>query len=185
MLDGMPARWWVAGGWAIDLFVGTPTRHHEDVDVAVLRSEQLAVQAHLAGWDLRVAHNGRLTPWPPGRLLATDEHGVWARPTRPGPWRFELLVDDVAGGRWMYRRNPAVRLPLAQLGRATPTGLPYLRPEVVLLDKAKQPRAADERDAAAAIPLLSRQEHTWLAEAIARDTPTHPWLSRLRCPDRR
>ena len=66
--------------------------------------------------------------------------------------------------------------------RATPTGLPYLRPEVVLLYKAKQPRAADERDAAAAIPLLSRHERTWLAEAIARDTPTHPWLSRLRCP---
>ena len=29
--------WWVAGGWALDLFLGRMTRPHHDVDVAILR----------------------------------------------------------------------------------------------------------------------------------------------------
>lgn len=134
LLEGLAARWWVAGGWAIDLFLGTTTRQHQDVEVAVLRPDQLAAQAHLDGWDLRVAHN---------------------------------------------RRNPAVRLPLDALGRSTPGGIPYLRPEVILLYKAKQPRAADEQDARAVIPRLSSTQRAWLAEAIAQDMPNHHWLQLL------
>jgi hypothetical protein len=179
VLDGLPVRWWIAGGRAIDLFVGTSTRHHRDVDVAVLRPDQLAVQAHLDGWDLRIAHDGRLTRWTPGQLLAPHEHGIWARPNPASPWRFELLVDDVIDGQWAYRGNPVVRLPLEQLGRTTATGLPYLRPEVVLLYKARQPRAFDEHDAAVAIPRLSGSERAWLAVAIAKDRPEHHWLPLL------
>lgn len=175
LLDGLPVRWWIAGGWAIDLFVGSSTREHRDVDVAVLRPDQLSVQAHLDGWDLRVAHDGRLTRWAPGRLLAPHEHGIWARPNPASPWRLELLVDDVVDGQWGYRRNPAVRLPLDRLGRRTATGLPYLRPEVVLLYKAKRPRAPDEHDAGVTIPRLSRSERAWLAAAIVRDRPDHHW----------
>jgi hypothetical protein len=183
LLDGLPVRWWIAGGQAIDLFVGSPTRHHQDVDVAVLRSDQLTVQAHLNGWDLHIAHNGRLTRWARGQLLATHEHGIWARPNPASPWRFELLVDDVLHGQWVYRRNPAVRLPLDRLGRTTATGLPYLRPEVVLLYKAKRPRAPDEHDAGVAIPRLSGSERAWLAAAIAKDTPDHHWLPLLADTD--
>jgi hypothetical protein len=69
------------------------------------------VQAHLDGWDLRIAHDGRLTRWAPGRLLAPHEHGIWARPNPASSRRLEFLV-DVVDGQWMYRRNPAVRLPL-------------------------------------------------------------------------
>jgi hypothetical protein len=179
VLDGLPVRWWIAGGQAIDLFVGSSTRHHQDVDVAVLRPDQRAVQAHLDGWDLRIAHHGGLTHWPPGRLLATHEHGIWARPNSASPWRLEFLVDNVIDDQWMYRRNPAVRLPLDRLGRTTATGVLYLRPEVVLLYKAKRPRASDEHDAAVAIPRLSESERAWLAAAIAKDMPDHHWLPLL------
>jgi hypothetical protein len=50
LLDDLPVRWWVAGGQAIDLFVGSSTRRHQDVDVALLRPDQLTVQAYLDGW---------------------------------------------------------------------------------------------------------------------------------------
>jgi aminoglycoside-2''-adenylyltransferase len=179
VLDGLPVRWWIAGGHAIDLFVGSSTRHHQDVDVAVLRPDQLTVQAHLDGWDLRIAHDGRLTRWPPRQLLGPHEYGIWARPNPASAWQFELLVDDVIDGQWAYRRNPAVRLPLEQLGQTTATGLPYLHPEVVLLYKAKQPRGPDEHDAAVAIPRLSGSERAWLATAIAKDSPEHHWLPLL------
>jgi hypothetical protein len=179
LFDGLPVRWWIAGGHAIDLFVGSSTRDHQDVDVAVLRPDQLAVQAHLDSWDLRVAHDGRLTRWVTEQLLGSHEHGIWARPNPASAWRLELLVDDVIDGQWAYRRDPAVRLPLEQLGRTTATGLPYLRPEVVLLYKAKQPRGPDEHDATVAIPRLSASERAWLATAIAKDGPEHHWLPLL------
>jgi Aminoglycoside-2''-adenylyltransferase len=31
--------WWIAGGWAIDLFLGRQTREHEDLDVLILRRD--------------------------------------------------------------------------------------------------------------------------------------------------
>jgi hypothetical protein len=179
LLEGLPVRWWIASGWAIDLFLGDATRKHQDVDVAVLRPDQLAVQAHLDGWDLRVAHNGHLSPWARGRLLGAHEHSIWARTSPASPWQLEFLMDDVDGNQWVYRRNRAVRLPLDDLGRTTARGIPYLRPEVVLLYKAKQPRATDEQDARAVIPRLSSTQRAWLAEVIAQHVPDHHWLQLL------
>ena len=93
-------------------------------------------------------------------------------------------MDDVIDGDWVYRRNPAVRLPLDRLGRTAATAVTYLRPEVVLLYKAKRPRAPDEHDAAMAIPRLSGSERAWLAAAIAEDTPDHHWLPLLAHKER-
>ena len=39
----LDAPWWIAGGWAIDLFLGRQTREHEDIDVQILRRDQHAV----------------------------------------------------------------------------------------------------------------------------------------------
>lgn len=32
LLDGFGKPWWVAGGWAVDLFIGRPTRPHKDIE---------------------------------------------------------------------------------------------------------------------------------------------------------
>jgi hypothetical protein len=45
----LSAPWWIAGGWAIDLFLGKQTREHEDVDVLFLRRDQDAVRNLFAG----------------------------------------------------------------------------------------------------------------------------------------
>ena len=36
-LDGYRGRWWIAGGWAIDLFGGSEPRPHKDVDMGTER----------------------------------------------------------------------------------------------------------------------------------------------------
>jgi hypothetical protein len=58
-----PFRWWVAGGTAIDLFLERVTRFHDDLDVEVLRADQIKVQRLLAPWDMHIAQDGRLRPW--------------------------------------------------------------------------------------------------------------------------
>ncbi|MFD6463810.1 nucleotidyltransferase domain-containing protein [Streptomyces roseolus] len=37
-LAKVSAPWCVAGGWALDLFVGSTTREHEDIEIAVPRA---------------------------------------------------------------------------------------------------------------------------------------------------
>src|SRR5262245_287014 len=46
--------WWaIAGGWAIDLWLGRQTREHHDVEVVVLRDDQVRIhELAAAGWEL-------------------------------------------------------------------------------------------------------------------------------------
>ena len=67
LLRGIDARWWIAGGWALDLHLGRQTRPHHDIDVLVLREDLPGVRERLRGWDLHAADPpgaGRLRPWP-------------------------------------------------------------------------------------------------------------------------
>jgi uncharacterized protein YndB with AHSA1/START domain len=51
-LEGHRIEYWVFGGWAVDLHVGSQTRPHEDLDVAVWQRDQDALARVLAadGW---------------------------------------------------------------------------------------------------------------------------------------
>jgi hypothetical protein len=63
-------QWWIAGGWAIDLFLKKQTRPHDDIDVLIRREDQIEVQNLLDGWDLWAADPpGTLKPWGKGEYL--------------------------------------------------------------------------------------------------------------------
>ena len=42
-------------------------------------------------------------------------------------------IEFTEGDEWVYRRDPMVRRPLANVGRVTADGIPYLAPEIVTL----------------------------------------------------
>jgi hypothetical protein len=182
MLAGYSGRWWVAGGWSIDLFLGRQTRPHGDIDIAVLRDEQHLLRAHLRDWDLQVAYEGGLSPWD-GTWLEAPRHILWARPDATAPWTLEFLLEDRSGGEWSFRRDATVRLPLTNLGLTGASGVPYLRAEVSLLYKAK---GADlDRNAAdfkAVLPALDGEQRRWLCAALERAHPAHAWIERLTLP---
>jgi hypothetical protein len=101
-------------------------------------------------------------------------HELWARREATGPWQAEFLLNEADGERWVYRRDPAVSLPLDRAGDGH-----VLAPEIVLLYKSKEPRERDEADLAAVAPELSPEQRAWLRAAIARTQPGHPWLALL------
>jgi hypothetical protein len=180
VLAPLRASWAVAGGWAIDLALGRVTRPHVDVDIAVFRADQTALRAALSGWQLEVVIDGVLTLWQPGMSLELPVHEVHARPplgsSAPD---LEFLLNERQGIDWVYRRDAAIRLPLARAIRDLPDGVRVLAPEVVLLYKSKAPRAADEHDFHAAQPLLDAEARAWLRRALMRATPHHPWATTL------
>jgi hypothetical protein len=73
-----PFAWGLAGGYAVEQFLGTSIREHSDIDVAVYRDEQHRLQRRLTGWHLYAAD-------PPGTLRQwrADELLYKARNNRP------------------------------------------------------------------------------------------------------
>jgi hypothetical protein len=168
-LQHLDAPWAIAGGWALDLWLGRVTRPHQDVDVAVLRRDQLKVRAALPGWSLRTVTRGVFTAWSGATVIELPTHELHADPPAGSEASaIELLLNEVDGADWVYRRDPAIRLPLAATWLAVDGGVHVLAPEVVLLYKSKAPRAIDERDFAAVMPHLAADSREWLTRAIAR-----------------
>jgi len=176
MFEGVPFWWVVAGGWAIDMFLGAQTREHHDLDLAVARHEQGLVfeTLMLLGWDCHLAAGGKLTPWR-GEKLATGENNLWCR--RPGDlaWRFDLVLTEIDDGDWVFRRNPRVRLAIDE---AITVGTPsYVSPHVQLLFKARHRQAKDDADLATVLPRLGPDRRRWLHDALrAAEGAGHPWV---------
>lgn len=171
--------WWIAGGYAIELFVGRAYRDHGDIDVLLLRRDQGVAHDVLPGWDVQAADPpGTLRPWPVGERLPTYVHDIWCRETRDTPWRLQFMLDEADGDTWQSRRDDRIRRPVASLGVVI-DGVPVLRPEVQLFYKAKSLRPKDEQDFAAALPLLDAEARGWLDEALEVTAPEHPWRTAL------
>ena len=182
LMSSFDAPWWVAGGRALDLWIGRQTRVHQDVDVAILRADQKQLHETLGGWELYYATpDHRLLPYRSDRWLEVPLHGVWARPASDSPWLCEFLLTEHEGQQWVYRRNPAVRKPLDEVGvMSSARGVPILVPEIVLLYKAHELTEKDEADFRSALPHLSPSRKAWLLGTLDETTPNHPWTRRLR-----
>lgn len=180
VLHGLGTPWWICGGWALDLFLGRETRRHDDLDVAVLRRDQPALFRHLEDWDLRYATpEHALEPWD-GRHLEPPIHGIWARRSSEAhaPWTCEFLLNEHTDRAWIFRRNAAVTRSLDEVG-AERDGLPFLRPEVVLLFKAGELSPKNEADFAAVRPHLTETASHWLRQALEVIDSRHPWSPQL------
>jgi hypothetical protein len=182
--SALAVPWWIAGGWALDLFIGSQGREHEDIDVEFLRRDQQAVRALLGEWDVQEAHpeldaNWPFREWELGQDLRSGVHDIWCRLHKDAPWTLQLMVADITNDQWVFRRDARIQRPLAANVHRTNDGIPYLAPEIQLLYKAKGLRPKDEADFARTLPYLDEESRSWLAQALALAHPGHPWLAQL------
>jgi hypothetical protein len=183
IMRGFRSPWWVCGGSALDLFIGRETRRHDDLDVAVLRRDQALLRSHLRRWDLRYATpEHTLESWD-GSWLAPPIHGIWARRStdQHAAWACEFLLNEAADDEWVFLRDARIRRSLASVGSER-DGIPYLRPEIVLLYKASEPSPKNEADFTAAAGQLPDAATAWLTAALRVTRPNHHWLERLVDP---
>jgi len=178
-LAGFRCPWFIAGGWAIDLFLNRVARDHEDVDVAIFRGDQRELQTYLAGWTLEKVLDGRREAWRDGEWLNLPVHEIHARQGREGPEEIEFLLNEVEGDHWVFRRDARVQRPISKSVLRTGAGIPFLAPAIVLLYKAKDPTVKDEADFERVRPRLSFTRRLWLRGALETSYPGHPWLARL------
>lgn len=169
--------WYVAGGWAIDLFLGYRTRVHEDVDVAIFRVDQRRLRESFPEWRFAKIEGRRPVPWTRQEWLRPPVHEIHAADPARGT-RVEFLMDESSEGLWRFRRDPTVTRAVNRIAHIR-WGLPFLAPEIVLLYKAKTPTPKDERDFDAVLPALRPEPRAWLRNALAVCHPGHMWTSRL------
>jgi hypothetical protein len=175
--------WGVAGGWAIDLFLNRPTRFHKDIEVAVFRRDQGEIRRHLTahGWSFQKVQAGKFFPWAEGETLQSPVHEIWCRSEQGES--LELLLNECSDTEFIFRRQPAIRLPIAHAFLESPSGIPILAPEIVLLYKSK--RSADDNERAdfdSIVNHLELKSRLWLCESLSVLCPEHAWVSLLRCP---
>jgi hypothetical protein len=88
------------------------------------------------------------------------------------------MLNSGGTDEFVYRRDARVRMPLLE-ATWLKDGVRYLVPEIQLLFKSKGLREKDEQDFRDCLPLLSREQKSWLAEALRKENSTHEWLGRL------
>ena len=179
-LADIDTPWYVAAGWAIDLFLGGETREHDDLEIGVPRARLSEVLDVLGEFEPVAVGDGLATPIANAEEQPESSHQTWIRERGTGLWRLDVFSEPADGKTWLCRRDERIRLRYEDLIEHTADGIPYGRPEVVLLFKAKRARPKDEDDFAAVLPLLDRARRRWLAEALELVHPGHRWLARLR-----
>ncbi|PPJ24648.1 hypothetical protein C5E45_24915 [Nocardia nova] len=175
-LSSTPPHWYVAGGWALDLFVGGLHREHSDLEIGVPRGRFADIAAVLPGFEWDVVGDGHVWPYPEE---ADNQHQTWLREPTTGLYRLDVFREPHRGDRWVCRRDPSITLRGDELILHTADGIPYVVPEVVLLFKAKARRAKDEADFLQALPFLNSARRSRLSRWLSRVHPGHPWLETL------
>ena len=178
MRDFKP-QWFVAGGWAIDLYLEKVTRQHDDIEIAIFRQDQSALQNYLDDWTLKKVVNGELSDWQRGERLELPIFEIHCFNKSSEPQFLEVLFDQTNSDEWLFRRNEKVIKPLSELFLTSNSGIKFLRPEVVLLYKSKNPRSKDEQDFEAVAKRLDAESKQWLKNALAVCCAEHHWLQRL------
>ncbi len=178
------APWYVASGWAIDLFLDRVTRVHRDIDITLARTDQLILQQHLTqrNWKMLTPYDGQLEPWPPHMFLEAPRHQIHAHRAEDF---IDCLLSDLSNGLWRYRRDPSIVRQLDRAILASAHGVQYLAPELVLLFKSKntaangRARPQDQIDFDAVVTYLEPERRAWLRWALIATEPVHPWIEQL------
>ncbi|WP_432183378.1 nucleotidyltransferase domain-containing protein [Streptomyces tendae] len=177
-LAGVSTPWCVAAGWALDLFRGTRTRAHGDIEIAIPAGGLPEVRDRFPGYVFDAVGGGRVWEDASPEVLAAV-HQTWLRDPVTGDYMLDVFREPHDGGTWICRRDERVRLPYIDIVHHTRDGSPYLAPELVLLFKAGHIRREDQKDFEATVPHMTSAQRVVLAELLARVHPGHPWIAVL------
>ena len=173
-LAGVEVPWAVVAGWSLDLFRGEQTRDHEDVEIGVPAEGFGAIRKALGDLEVFAIVDSNAVEATDAALAVS--HQTWVREPATGRWRLDVIRERWDGDTWIFRRDQRIRRTREELIAHTADGIPYQRPEVALLFKAKHTREKDRADFDAIAPLLDDDGRAWLRNALELVHQGHKWL---------
>lgn len=179
LMSGFNKKWFIAGGWAIDLFIGRETREHQDIEIALFRKDQLELKKYLKEWTFKKIINGNFSAWKSEEFLELPVHEIHAL-NRVSDSKLEILLNEIKHNKWQFRMDLSISCPLESVYSYSETGIPYLNPEIVLLYKVKNTREKDHKDFISIKDHLDDAKKKWLLNAINNHNPEHKWIQLLK-----
>jgi aminoglycoside-2''-adenylyltransferase len=170
----------LAGGYAVEQFLGKSIREHGDLDIVVFRDSQIQVQRWLRDWQLYAADPPKqLRPWLADEYLPFGIHDIWCHKINAHAWQLQIMLAEVEGDEWFSRRDQRVRGRRDDLF-ANYNYTPCVKVEVQLLFKARGLRPKDHLDFQACLPFMSANAKQWLSNQLRLSFPEgHVWLNSL------
>ena len=172
IMDKFSYPWFIAGGWAIDLFLGRETRIHADIEIGIYRKHQMQLYRYLEKYKKYYIDNRS--------LVGKHEKREWNKEYLRLPihelyveiqgLEIEVLLNERDETNWIYRRNEKIKREEKKAILFTDTRIPYLCPEIVLLYKTKNCRDKDIKDIENVLPVMDEEQKRWLDESIEDET---------------
>jgi hypothetical protein len=179
-LEGVHARWFVVGGWALDLFHGRTTRKHDDLEIAVPMWDFDLIRDRLSTYEFFVAGAEGFWPVESAGGAFFQYQQTFVRDPQTHLWCVDVMRVPDDREHWICSSDRSIRRPFVEAIARSPEGVPYLRPEFVLLYKGLETRPKDQSDFDAAVPLLSDRARMVLHDALLQTKGVgHPWLPAL------
>lgn len=76
--------WCVVGGWALDLWHGTKTREHEDLEFTILREDLSVFRYALNDMEFYTIDDGQLQPLAANREPRAETSQIWCYDRQAG-----------------------------------------------------------------------------------------------------
>ncbi|MBT4793292.1 MAG: amino acid transporter [Halobacteriovoraceae bacterium] len=181
ILKEVKAPWWIAGGWAIEFFVGENYRTHSGLDLLILREDQLKFQNAFSDWEIFASDPpGQLRLWNKDETLPQISHDIWLRKDSSSNWALQFMLMDSIDDSCLFRRDNSISLPRDEISMKTEDNLPFLCPHFQLLYNSKSLRDKDLLDFQKSLPLLNQEQKIWLLEKLKYVyNNNHPWINEL------
>lgn len=169
-------EWILAGGFALELFVGKNYRNHADIDILVARENQKKLFDSIDESKIFIAKDGKLTAFEKNRFYEFPFQDVWILDDDLLSWCLQVMLYDVEEGLWIYKREKSIKLRNDFLFWEK-EGIKIIKPEIQLLYKSKSIRPKDEKDFQIVKEKLDESAKKWLNDALKKCYGRHKWIS--------
>jgi hypothetical protein len=199
-LEPFDSKWFVSGGWAIDLHINQVTRERCDLDISIPRFDRLGcIEFFLSReWQVEGKRNNGFQilrkvsdydndilyfwSFPRGVdfiSIYIDKMGnrriSYNRDTQNKLDYIEVFFDRIEDGYYIFRKDARIKR-RKELAILNNSGVRYLAPELVLLYKADDLSSKNHQDFNVVTGSLGVESSSWLKEALSLVYGvSHPW----------
>ncbi len=170
-------RWILAGGYALELFVGKTYRAHGDIDILIARKDQQQLLHYLPQSRIFIATPpGQLVPFFDTFFYERPVQDIWILSEDQRSWCLQIMLVDIENQHWRYKRNDAIHLPFDAI-YFNVEQIKVLKPEIQLLYKSKTIRPKDQLDFEMVYPKLCDEAKNWLQQSLKKCYEAHVWTT--------
>jgi hypothetical protein len=169
-------EWILAGGFALELFVGKNYRNHTDIDILLKREDQKELLKYIEKSKIFVAENGKLLSFEEKLFYKFPVQDIWILNEDFSAWCLQIMLYDVEDGFWIYKRNKNIKVEYDCLFWEK-DGIKLIKPEIQLLYKSKSIRPKDEEDFQIVSKKLDENAKKWLNNTLTQCYGQHKWIS--------